>query len=383
MLSLKVYPRDVTLFLIVDLRALSTFLFFCKLGDLSAQLIDVLKVQDFLSSHEGVTLVARRGLMQKYKSVARRKLLRAGVPPEELKKQLEAEMQLFATVVNPDAFSADYFNSSFQSVAPSTLNQTVRSTLNQTARSIYYQEERSVANTTSTSVFHVEEEDAVEIVLDSSPPRMAASNPPQVVSDSPHAVLHPPQVVDSSPHPSSRFSPLQPPASPQAGSSSQQLPSTISLASRSFLGCSSPPEPDEAEGNLFDAYNNNNNNSLVDAAPNNPEDDFAAVRQQHEVPMFCSTPNPYLATEPNAAFESPAYASTSNPYLEPEPNPEPIPVADCTTPSFEELVTLIKNFKNLNRSHQDNLLAHIRKLERENPSLVTKIHQQLNSIDMQ
>ena len=138
--------------------------------------------------------MARNGLLLKYKSVARRKLVRAGVPPEELKKQLEAEMQIFATAVNPDALSSDYFNSSFRSVAASTLNQTVRSTLNQTARSIYYRE-RSVAR----SVFHVEEEDAVEIVLDSSPSRMAVSNPPQIV-----------------------FSPLQPPVSPLAASSSHQ-----------------------------------------------------------------------------------------------------------------------------------------------------------------
>ena len=130
------------------------------------------------------------GLMLKYKSVARRKLLRAGVPPEELKKQLEAEMQEFATAVNPDAPSADYFNSSFRSVAPSTLNQTERSTLNQTAGSIYYRE-RSVANTTSRSVFHEGGAEEVEIVLDSSPPRMTASHPPPVVSDSPHEVLHP------------------------------------------------------------------------------------------------------------------------------------------------------------------------------------------------
>jgi len=312
------------------------------------------KVQDFLSSNEGVTQVARNGLLLKYKSVARRKLVRAGVPPEELKKQLEAEMQIFATAVNPDALSSDYFNSSFRSVAASTLNQTVRSTLNQTARSLYYRE-RSVAR----SVFHGEEEDAVEIVLDSSPPRMAVSNPPQIV-----------------------FSPLQPPASPLAASSSHQAaPPVINLASQSFLGCPVPSEPDE--GNLFDAYNNsNNNNSFMDTVSNNPEDDFAAPGQQ---PRFCSTPNPYLAAEPNAApyDETPRYASTPNPYLEPEPNPEPTPVVNSSTPTFEELVVLIKNIKNLSRSNQDNLLAHIRKLERENPSLVTKIHQQLNSTDMQ
>jgi len=118
----------------------------------------------------------------------------------------------------------------------------------------------------------------------------------------------------------------------------------------------------------------------MDAAQNNQEDDFAPTRQQHEVPMFCSTPNPYRASEPNAVpYEPPRCASTPNPYLEPEPNPEHTPEADSTTPSVEELVTLIKNIKNLNRSNQDNLLAHIKKLERENPSLVIKIHQQLNS----
>ena len=329
-------------------------------------------MQDFLSSNEDVTLVVRNGLLLKYKSVARRSMIRAGVPPEERRRHLEAEMERFATAVNPDALSADYFNSSFRSAAPSTLNQT--------ARSMYYQEE-SVANTTSRSVFHEEEEkeDEVEIVLDSSPPRMAMSHPPLVVSQSPQAVSYPRQEVEHSPQPPSpRNSPLQPQFSPQAASSSHQL---VSVASPSFLGCPAAPLPDEV-----DAYQNNN--SFVDTVSNNPEDYFSDGGQLHpQVPRFCSTPNPYLAPESNAAsYETPRFASTPNPYLEPEPNPEPTTmdtVSSTTSPSFEELVRLVKNIKKLDSSQQQNLLEHIRKLERENPSLVMKIHQQLNRTDLQ
>ena len=293
--------------------------------------------------------------------MARRSIIKAGVPPEERRRHLEAEMERFATAVNPDALSTDYFNSSFRSAAPSTLNQT--------ARSMYYQEERSVANTTTRSVFHEEEEDEVEIVLDSSPPRMAVSHPPLVVSQSPQAVSYPRQEVEHSPQPPSpRNSPLQPQFSHQL----------VSVASPSFLGCPAAPLPDE--GNLVDAYQN----SLVD----NPEDYFSDGGQLHpQVPRFCSTPNPYLAPESNAAsYETPRFASTPNPYLEPEPNPEPTTmdtVSSTTSPSFEELVRLVKNIKKLDSSQQQNLLEHIRKLERENLSLVMKIHQQLNRTDLQ
>jgi len=322
------------------------------------------QVQDFLSSNEDVTLSTRNGLLLKYKSVARRMLIKAGVPPEERKEQLEIEMQRFATAANPDALSADYFNSSFRSAAPSILNQT--------ARSMYYGEERSVANTTSRSVFH--EEDEVEIVLDSSPPRMAVSHPPlvHVVSNSPQAVSDPRQEVEHSPQPPSpRLSPLQPQFAPQAASSSHQQ--LVSVASPSFLGCSASPLLDE--GNLFDAYENNN--SVVNTVADNPVDYLSEGGQPHQVPSFCSTPNPYLASESNAApFETPRFASTPNPYLESEPNPEPTPM-DTSSPSFEELVLLVKNIKKLDSSQQQNVLEHIRKLERENPSLVRKVHEQL------
>ena len=43
------------------------------------------------------------------------------------------------------------------------------------------------------------------------------------------------------------------------------------------------------------------------------------------------------------------------------------------SPTFEELVVLVKNIKKLSRDRQDNLLNHIRKLERENPNLVRRI----------
>ena len=188
-------------------------------------------MQDFLSSNKDVTLAARRGLLLKFKSVARRRLPKAGVTAEERSQQLEAEMQVFATAANAGDLATD-FNSSFRSVAPSTLNQT--------ARSVYYQ--------TSASRSIYQEDEGEEIVIDTSPPRMAVT---QAVSP---------------PSPSPRYSPLQqPPITPLAASSSQQLTPTISLASHSFLGCSSPPQP--YVGNLFDAYNNNEES--FEAAPNN------------------------------------------------------------------------------------------------------------------
>ena len=281
-------------------------------------------MQDFLSSNKDVTLAARRGLLLKFKSVARRRLPKAGVTAEERSQQLEAEMQVFATAANAGDLATD-FNSSFRSVAPSTLNQT--------ARSMYYQ--------TSASRSIYQEDEGEEIVIDTSPPRMAVT---QAVSP---------------PSPSPRYSPLQQP--PIA-----QLAPTISLASNSFLGCSSPPQPDV--GNLFDAYNNNEES--FEAAPNNnPVGGF-------EVPRFASTPNPYLASEHNctAPTEAPRFTSTPNPCLETEPNPDPNPMAN-SSPTFEELVFLVKNIKSLSRSHQADLVEHIKKLERENPSLVDKLHQ--------
>jgi len=312
------------------------------------------QVQDFLSSNKDVTMAARKGLLLKYKSVARRRLIKSGVPAEERNQQLEAEMHMFATAANAGDLATD-FNSSFRSVAPSTPNQT--------ARSMYYQ--------TSASMYQEEEGD--EIVIDASPPRTSVTCPPQMADSSPLAVS--PQST------SPRYSPLQQPSiTPLAASSSQQLAPTISLASHSFLGCSSPPQPQPDVGNLFDAYNNNEESyvdNMLEAAPNNnPVGGF-------EVPRFASTPNPYLAAEHNTApTEAPRFTSTPNPYLETEPNPEPTHMAN-SSPTFEELVRLVKNIRNLSRSSQTDLVEHIKKLERENPSLVVKLHQQLNTTDLQ
>ena len=187
---------------------------------------------DFLFSTEAVTSAARKGLILKFKSVARRRLVRAGVSREEMQQRLHEEMQRFAAATDQEEFATD-FNASFHSVATSRLNQT--------ARSLYYQEEVS--------------EDEVEIVLDSSPPRMAVSATPDVVS-----------------------SPPPPTYSPLAASSSQEMPPTISVVSPFFLGCSSPPDPDR--GNFSEAVNNNNNSdSFADTAPlNNPGDVFSDSR---------------------------------------------------------------------------------------------------------
>ena len=155
-------------------------------------------MQDFLSSNKDVTLAARRGLLLKFKSVARRRLPKAGVTAEERSQQLEAEMQVFATAANAGDLATD-FNSSFRSVAPSTLNQT--------ARSMYYQ--------TSASRSIYQEDEGEEIVIDTSPPRMAVT---QAVSP---------------PSPSPRYSPLQqPPITPLPNSWRQQSlwHRTLSLA---------------------------------------------------------------------------------------------------------------------------------------------------------
>ena len=212
-------------------------------------------MQDFLFSTEAVTLAARKGLILKFKSVARRRLVRAGVSREEMQQRLHEEMQKLADVTDHEEFATD-FNASFQSVATSRLNQT--------ARSLYYhQEEESVthsaSNMTSRSVFHEEVmEDEVEIVIDSSPPRMALPATPEVAGS----------------HPPPTYSPLQSSSAPLAASSSQQMLSTISVVSPSFLGYASTPVNDE--GNLFDAYNNN---SFMDTAPINPGDGFSVCSQ--------------------------------------------------------------------------------------------------------
>ena len=210
-------------------------------------------MQDFLFSTEAVTLAARKGLMLKFKSVARRRLVRAGVSQEDIQQRLHEEMQKFASATDQEEFATD-FNASFQSVATSRLNQT--------ARSLYYhQEEESVtaSNMTSRSVFHDEVmEDEVEIVIDSSPPRMALPATPEVAGS----------------HPPPTYSPLQSSSAPLAASSSQQMLSTISVVSPSFLGYASTPDNDE--GNLFDAYNNN---SFMDTAPINPGDGFSVCSQ--------------------------------------------------------------------------------------------------------
>ena len=99
-------------------------------------------------------------------------------------------------------------------------------------------------------------------------------------------------------------------------------------------------------------------------------------------PRFCSTPNPYPCSTPNPYLDpqpdpAPEEAFTPNPYLDSEPNPEQSPVVNstliCESLTLEELVLLVKNIKNLSKSDQQNLLDHIRKLERENPSLVREI----------
>ena len=173
--------------------------------------------------------------MLKFKSVARRRLVRAGVSREEMQQRLHEEMQRFAAATDQEEFATD-FNASFHSVATSRLNQT--------ARSLYYQEEES--------------EDEVEIVLDSSPPRMALPATPEVAGS----------------HPPPTYSPLQSSSAPLTASSSQQMLSTISVVSPSFLGYASTPDNDE--GNLFDAYNNN---SFMDTAPINPGDGFSVCSQ--------------------------------------------------------------------------------------------------------
>jgi len=307
--------------------------------------VNSLQVQNFLASNKDVTLAVRNGILLKYKSVARRRLVKAGISPEKREEQLKEEMQVFATAVGSNQLDIDF-------------NAT--STLNQTARSLYYQEHGNVAcltpNPASRSMFQDQEEEFEEIVLDSSPPRMPT--PLQII-----------QLLETSPpRPSSG-----PPISPLAASSnSHQLPtSSISLAPSSFLGCSSPTSP-SLDDNIFDAYNNNWDNDLGQRAQNLVQErvlegerdhalngDFENRSSFHDGPRFASTPHPYIEVEV-------------------EPNPESAPVVEESSPTFEELVYLVKNISSLSSDQQHNLVDHIKRLERENPTLVEKIQRELS-----
>ena len=261
-------------------------------------------------------------------------------------------MQVFATAVGSNQLDIDF-------------NAT--STLNQTARSLYYQEHGNVAcltpNPASRSMFQDQEEEFEEIVLDSSPPRM--STPLQTI-----------QLVETSPppRPSSGSPDRRPPISPLAASSnSHQLPtSSITLAPSSFLGCPSSTSPSLHEDNFFDAYNNNWNNDLGHRAQDLVQERVLEGKRDHA---------------PNADFENrssfhdgPRFASTPNPYIEVEvePNPESAPAVVESSPTFEELVYLVKNISSLSSDQQHNLVDHIKRLERENPTLVEKIQHELS-----
>ena len=76
--------------------------------------------------------------------------------------------------------------------------------------------------------------------------------------------------------------------------------------------------------------------------------------------------------------DGPRFASTPNPYIEVEPNPESAPAAVESSPTFEELVHLVKNISSLSSDQQHNLVDHIKRLERENPTLVEKIRRELS-----
>ena len=75
--------------------------------------------------------------------------------------------------------------------------------------------------------------------------------------------------------------------------------------------------------------------------------------------------------------DGPRFASTPNPYIEVEPNPESPPAVE-SSPTFEELVHLVKNISSLSSDQQHNLVDHIKRLERENPTLVEKIRRELS-----
>jgi len=307
-----------------------------------------LQVQNFLASNKDVTLAVRNGLLLKFKSVARRRLVKAGIPPEKREEQLKGEMQVFATAVGSNQLDTDF-------------NAT--STLNQTARSLYYQEHGNVAcstpNSASRSMFQ-DQEEIEEIVLDSSPPRM--SIPLQTI-----------QLVETSPppRPSSGSPDRRPLTSPLAASSnSHQLPtSSITLAPSSFLGCSSPSSPSLDNDNFFDAYNNNWDNDLEHRAPNLFQERGLEGEQDHV---------PTGDFENRSSFhDGPRFASTPNPYIEVEPNPESLPAVK-SSPTFEELVYLVKNISSLSSDQQHNLVDHIKRLERKNPTFVEKIRRELS-----
>ena len=257
-------------------------------------------------------------------------------------------MQVFATAVGSNQLDTDF-------------NAT--STLNQTARSLYYQEHGNVAcsttNPASRSMFQDQEEEIEEIVLDSSPPRM--SIPLQTI-----------QLVETSPpRPSSDSPDRRPPISPLAASSnSHQLPTpSITLAPSSFLGCSSPTSPSLDNDNFFDAYNNNWDNDLGHGAQSLVQE--RGLEGERDDALNGDFENR------SGFHDGPRFASTPNPYIEVEPNPESPPAAE-SSPTFEELVHLVKNISSLSSDQQHNLVDHIKRLERENPTLVEKIQRELS-----
>ena len=79
----------------------------------------------------------------------------------------------------------------------------------------------------------------------------------------------------------------------------------------------------------------------------------------------------------SSCHDGPRFASTPNPYIEVEPNPESPPAVE-SSPTFEELVHLVKNISSLSSDQQHTLVDHIKRLERENPTFVEKIRRELN-----
>ena len=82
----------------------------------------------------------------------------------------------------------------------------------------------------------------------------------------------------------------------------------------------------------------------------------------------------------NGFHDGPRFASTPHPYIEVEvePNPESATTVVESSPTFEELVHLVKNISSLSSDQQHNLVDHIKRLERENPTLVEKIRRELS-----
>ena len=79
----------------------------------------------------------------------------------------------------------------------------------------------------------------------------------------------------------------------------------------------------------------------------------------------------------SSLYDGPSFASTPNPYIEVAPNPESPPAVE-SSPTFEELVHLVKNISSLSSDQQHNLVDHIKRLERENPTLVERIQRELS-----